>query len=100
MNNEITWLVPFNYPQKLTFNIDYEIMLNFLELYTNLMKFVNLKLYKDIGVEYPPPLENIELPFFGFNSIGIKGLQDNFSTRSSKDKLNVRIYKIYINFFS
>jgi len=51
MGNEIVWLNPFNHPQKLTFEVDYSIMLNFLELYTSLLKFVNFKLYKDIGLE-------------------------------------------------
>ena len=43
MGNEVVWLVPFNFPQKLTFEVDYSIMLSFLELYTNLLKFVNFK---------------------------------------------------------
>jgi pescadillo protein len=57
MGNEIVWLNPFNHPQKMTFEVDYSIMLNFLELYTSLLKFVNFKLYKDIGMEYPPRKE-------------------------------------------
>jgi len=73
IGNDVTWLYPFNLPQKMSFEIDYEIMLNFLELYTNLMKFVNLKLFKDIGLEYPPPIENLENSFFGFNSMNIRG---------------------------
>ena len=57
MGNEIVWLNPFNYPQKLTFEVDYSIMLSFLELYTSLLKFVNYKLFKDVGLDYPPRLE-------------------------------------------
>ena len=57
MGNEIVWLNPFNYPQKLSFEVDYSIMLSFLELYTSLLKFVNFKLYKDIGLDYPPRKE-------------------------------------------
>jgi len=87
LGNDVTWLCPFNSPTKLTFEIDYEIMLNFLELYTNLMKFVNLKLYKDIGLEYPPPAEKIDVPFFGFDSVSIRALQENISQKSSTEKI-------------
>jgi pescadillo protein len=89
VNNEITWLYPINQPQRLTFEIDYEIMLNFLELYTNLMKQINLKLFKDIDLDYPPPLDSVDLPFFGYNSLDIHNLQEQVSKR--KEKTNVYI---------
>ena len=73
---EITWLNPFSHPQKITYEIDYEIMNDFLELYISLMQFVNFKLFKDIGLDYPPPEENFDIPFFGFNSLNIKQLQE------------------------
>jgi hypothetical protein len=77
----------------MTFEVDYEIMLNFLELYTNLMKFVNLKLFKDIGMEYPPPLENQDSNFFSFSSLNIRAIQENISSKSTKDKSNVSFLK-------
>ena len=40
------------------------------------MQFVNFKLFKDIGLDYPPPEENFDVPFFGFNSLNIKQLQE------------------------
>ena len=76
MGEEITWLNPFSHPQKITYDIDYEIMNDFLELYISLMQFVNFKLFKDIGLDYPPPEENFDIPFFGFNSLNIKQLQE------------------------
>ena len=91
---KITWLTPFSHPQKLTYEVDYEIMMNFLELYTNLMKFVNFKLFKDIGLQYPPPAENADLPFFGFNSLELKGLQDQVIAKQNqpitKDEVNLQ----------
>jgi pescadillo protein len=87
INNDITWLCPLNQPQKLTFEIDYEIMLNFLELYTSLMKQINHKLFKDIGLEYPPPIDSVDIPFFGYNSQYIHALQEQIS--KGKDKNNV-----------
>jgi hypothetical protein len=60
-------------------------MLSFLELYTNLLKFVNYKLYKDIGLNYPPPLESVDEPFFGFNALDIQGLQNQINNKTDQD---------------
>jgi pescadillo protein len=84
INNDITWLCPLSQPQKLTFDIDYDIMINFLELYTNLMKQINLKLFKDIGLEYPPPADSVDVPFFGYNAKDIQALQEQVSKRKEK----------------
>jgi pescadillo protein len=58
----ITWIQPYKFTQKLPFDVDYKIMLSFCEFYEALLKFVNFKLYKDAGLEYPPPaLESLNL---------------------------------------
>lgn len=92
MGTEVTWLTPFNYSQKLTYEVDYSIMLDFLELYTSLLRFVNLKLFKDIGLEYPPPTENIDLPFFGFSSFDIRSIQQGLSSKAGAEKTNVNCF--------
>lgn len=79
MGTDITWLVPFTSPQKLPFEIDYEVMLTFLEVYITLMKFINVKLYKDIGLEYPPPQDN------DYNSLVIRHIQEKIKEKQSKD---------------
>jgi pescadillo protein len=90
LGQEITWLTPFNYPSKLTFDIDYSIMLNFLELYTNLLKFVNFKLYKDLGLDYPPfPDTNLDKPYYGLDSLAIKGIQTQVADRQRIEKGNL-----------
>jgi len=89
MGNEIVWLNPFNYPQKLTFEVDYSIMLNFLELYTSLLKFVNFKLYKDVGMEYPPRLEFVDTPFFGLDSLAMRTIQGQIEANTSEEKQKV-----------
>ena len=94
---QITWLNPFSHPQKITYDIDYEIMNDFLELYVSLMQFVNFKLYKDIGLEYPLPQENSDIPFFGFNSLNIKQLQEKIIEKNNnKDEDNNNIQDINI----
>ena len=82
MGEEITWLNPFSHPQKITYEIDYEIMNDFLELYISLMQFVNFKLFKDIGLDYPPPEENFDVPFFGFNALNIRQFQEKIQEKN------------------
>lgn len=91
MGIDATWLVPFTLPQKLPFEVDYDVMLSFLEVYQTLMKFVNLKLYKDIGLEYPPPKEMAEVPFFGYNSKVMKDVQSQVRNKLSQteEELNM-----------
>ena len=86
MGEQITWLNPFSHPQKITYDIDYEIMNDFLELYTNLMQFVNFKLFKDLGLDYPLPQENADIPFFGFNSLNIKQLQEKAQEKKNGEE--------------
>lgn len=40
--------------QVLPNDVDYRVMLTFLEFYQTLLKFVNFKLYHMIGAPYPP----------------------------------------------
>ncbi|KAL6202586.1 hypothetical protein ACLB2K_026294 [Fragaria x ananassa] len=53
----ITWLTPHPLQQVLTEDIDFNIMLNFLEFYKALLAFVNCHLYRSINVKYPPILD-------------------------------------------
>ena len=86
MGENITWLNPFSHRQKITYDIDYEIMNDFLELYTNLMQFVNFKLFKDLDLDYPLPQENADIPFFGFNSLNIKQLQEKVQEKKNREE--------------
>ena len=89
MGEEITWLNPFSHPQKITYDIDYEIMNDFLELYISLMQFVNFKLFKDVGLDYPPPEENFDVPFFGFNALNIRQFQEKIKEKNfEEDNIN------------
>ncbi|XP_031503024.1 pescadillo homolog [Nymphaea colorata] len=53
----ITWLTPHARQQVLTDDVDFKIMLTFLEFYETLLGFVNFKLYHSINVKYPPILD-------------------------------------------
>merc|ERR1719162_2615862 len=50
----VTWLAPHQFAQDLPPEVDFRVMLTFLEFYRAMVKFINFKLYKDLGLEYPP----------------------------------------------
>ena len=54
---EVTWLTPHALHQTLPEDVDYRVMLTFLEFYLAMMGFVNYKLYHDRGLRYPPQLD-------------------------------------------
>ncbi|CCH43172.1 hypothetical protein BN7_2719 [Wickerhamomyces ciferrii] len=62
---EIRWLVPFKFPQNIPSDIDFRIMLTFLEFYSTLLHFVLFKLYTDVGLIYPPKLDDAKLKGIG-----------------------------------
>ncbi|XP_065870613.1 pescadillo homolog [Euphorbia lathyris] len=53
----ITWLTPHAMQQVLPEDVNYSVMLTFVELYQNLLGFVNFRLYHTLNLEYPPILD-------------------------------------------
>ncbi|KAK0567210.1 mRNA-binding ribosome synthesis protein nop7 [Tilletia horrida] len=53
----VTWLVPYMFTQHVPADVDFRIMMTFLELYQTLLGFVLFKLYSDEGLVYPPKLD-------------------------------------------
>ncbi len=53
----IVWLMPWKFAQQLPSDVDYRVMLTFLEFYEVLLKFVMFKLYHQLGLQYPPPVD-------------------------------------------
>lgn len=54
---DVTWLVPHALAQTVPRDVDFRVMLTFLDFYTTMLRFVNFKLYHDIGLKYPPTLD-------------------------------------------
>merc|ERR1740138_616522 len=50
----VTWLSPHQFAQDLPPEVDFRVMLTFLEFYRAVVKFCNFKLYADLGLAYPP----------------------------------------------
>ncbi|RIB13447.1 Pescadillo N-terminus-domain-containing protein [Gigaspora rosea] len=53
----ITWLVPYQFSQQVPDDVDFRVMLTFLEFYQTFVGFVNFKLYTDMNLVYPPKLD-------------------------------------------
>ncbi|KAI9317989.1 Pescadillo N-terminus-domain-containing protein [Dichotomocladium elegans] len=54
----ITWVVPYQFSQAVPTDVDFRVMLTFLEFYITLMGFVNYRLYNELNINYPPKLES------------------------------------------
>ena len=53
----IVWLVSHNLQQTLPEDVDYRVMLTFLEFYISMTTFVNHQLYHEDNLRYPPVLD-------------------------------------------
>ena len=53
----VTWLVPHGLAQVLPPDVDYRVMLTFLDFYSTLLRFVLFKLYHSLGLRYPPVVD-------------------------------------------
>ena len=58
--NLVTWLEPYPFSQTLPFDVDYKVILSFMEFYQTFLKFVVFKMYKDFDLVYPPVLKSVE----------------------------------------
>lgn len=58
---EVRWLVPFKFPTNIPTDVDFRIMLTFLELYSTLLHFVLFRLYADANLIYPPTIDIAKL---------------------------------------
>lgn len=54
---DVMWLVPYKFVQRVTQDVDYRIMGTFVEFYCTLLSFVNYRLYTSIGLVYPPKFD-------------------------------------------
>jgi len=52
----ITWIVPHKYTYQPPSDVDFRVMLTFLEFYTTLLGFINFHLYHSMNIHYPPKL--------------------------------------------
>ncbi|KAA1067542.1 mRNA-binding ribosome synthesis protein nop7 [Puccinia graminis f. sp. tritici] len=66
----VTWLVPYAFTQTIPADVDFRIMLTFLELYQTLLGFVFYRLFQNINLIYPPKLDsNLDEAAAGLNAL-------------------------------
>lgn len=86
----ITWLVPHQLNQILPHDVDFKVMLTFLELHHTMLQFVLYKLYKSIGLKYPPVLDE-DLDDAAVGSFAVKAIVDGVhedEDEKKKGKIN------------
>ncbi|EGX54228.1 hypothetical protein AOL_s00004g261 [Orbilia oligospora ATCC 24927] len=54
---DVLWLVPYKFAQSVPRDVDFRIMLTFLDFYTTLLGFVLFRLYTLEGLVYPPKFD-------------------------------------------
>lgn len=60
MGEKVTWLVGHERSIGKLGDIDLPVMTTFVQFYTTMLKFVNFRLYKSLGLHYPPKLADAE----------------------------------------
>eukprot|EP00288_Rhodomonas_lens_P016939 CAMPEP_0177713226 /NCGR_PEP_ID=MMETSP0484_2-20121128/12824_1 /TAXON_ID=354590 /ORGANISM="Rhodomonas lens, Strain RHODO" /LENGTH=307 /DNA_ID=CAMNT_0019225097 /DNA_START=123 /DNA_END=1043 /DNA_ORIENTATION=+ len=53
----VTWLAPYEFGQDMPVDVDYRVMMTFLEFYETQLHFINYRLYSKIGLKYPPRID-------------------------------------------
>ena len=93
----VTWLVPHPLAQVLPNDVDYRVMLTFLELHCTMVRFVLAKLYHDCQLLYPPALnDRLEQAAAGLQAIMYEladtlhsdGLQDEAESSDEEEEEN------------
>ncbi|KAG0019976.1 mRNA-binding ribosome synthesis protein nop7 [Podila clonocystis] len=80
----ITWLVPYQFSQDVPTDVDFRVMLTFLEFHQTLCGFVNYRLYSDVNLVYPPALDlKLDEGGAGMNALIIESTQSSANITKS-----------------
>ena len=80
---EVLWLVPYKFNQRVVGDIDFRIMQTFVEFYMTLLGFVNYRLYTAIGLKYPPKFDTTKDDLAGeLGAFTLEGA--NFATQDDQ----------------
>ncbi|KAI0020730.1 Pescadillo N-terminus-domain-containing protein [Xylariomycetidae sp. FL0641] len=78
---DVLWLVPYKFNQRVVGDVDFRIMGTFVEFYMTLLGFVNFRLYTSIGLKYPPKFDQSKDDSAG--ELGAFRLEGNNATAAS-----------------
>ncbi|KAI1764084.1 Pescadillo N-terminus-domain-containing protein [Hypoxylon sp. FL1150] len=79
---DILWLVPYKFNQRVVGDVDFRIMGTFVEFYMTLLGFVNFRLYTSVGLKYPPKFDQAKDDEAG--ELGAFKLEGNILNGSEK----------------
>ncbi|KAF8953450.1 mRNA-binding ribosome synthesis protein nop7 [Haplosporangium bisporale] len=80
----VTWLVPYQFSQDVPTDVDFRVMLTFLEFHQTLCGFVNYRLYSDVNLVYPPVLDlKLDEGGAGMNALIIESTQSSANIAKS-----------------
>ena len=87
----VLWLQPHQFSQNLPYDVDYRVMLTFMEFYETMMKFVLFKLYSNIDLEYPPSVlkDTVEEQAFSYNSIVYQTIEKSAEAKADEEKYKI-----------
>ena len=102
---DILWLVPYKFNQRVTGDVDFRIMGTFVEFYQTLLGFVNFRLYTSVGLVYPPKFDKsrddqgAELGAFSLEGNGVGAIEQpkqitNGDSTKPDPKLQAEIDKL------
>ncbi|KAJ9104903.1 mRNA-binding ribosome synthesis protein nop7 [Naganishia cerealis] len=86
MGQEVRWLVPYRFPTNIPSDVDFRIMMTFLEFYSTLLHFVLYKLYNNANLIYPPTIDIEKLKGIGGLSAYILQTKDSVNPLIPKTK--------------
>ncbi|KAI0106927.1 Pescadillo N-terminus-domain-containing protein [Daldinia grandis] len=80
---DVLWLVPYKFNQRVVGDVDFRIMGTFIEFYMTLLGFVNFRLYTSVGLKYPPKFDQTKDDAAG--ELGAFQLEGNLATAVSNE---------------
>lgn len=95
---EITWMVPHQVSQVLPADVDFKVMLTFLELYQSTLQFVMFSLYNEMGIQYPPnvddAVDSAGILYIGNTSKMIDEVKSDRDTNAKVKKMSEKISRL------
>ena len=94
---DILWLVPYKFNQRIVGDVDFRIMGTFVEFYMTLLGFVNFKLFTSLGLKYPPKFDQMkdenaaELGAFTLEGLTLAGADEQKQIEASAHKPDPKV---------
>jgi pescadillo protein len=88
----VNWVTPYYFTQTMPMDVDYKIMMTFLEFYETMLKFVNFKLFQSVNLVYPPKvITEVETTTdqFTYKGLDAKKIESNLTEKIAEEKYQI-----------